>query len=69
MALAVGHGVFCGAQGGIRDAIVALRWVAGYGLCLWPGEGWGTEGPGGGELHFPLLPRLLIAAGYTVISC
>ena len=33
------------------------------------GEGWEVEGAGGGELHLPLLPGLLIAAAYMVISC
>lgn len=33
------------------------------------GEGWEVEGAGGGELHLPLLPGLLIAAVYMVISC
>lgn len=32
------------------------------------GEARGLEGAGGGELHLPLLPGLLIAAAYIVIS-
>lgn len=33
------------------------------------GEGWEVEGFGDEELHLPLLPGLLIAAAYMVISC
>lgn len=33
------------------------------------GEGWEVKGAAGGELHLPLLPGLLIAAVYMVISC
>lgn len=33
------------------------------------GEGWEVEGAGEGDLHLPLLPGLLIAVAYMVISC
>lgn len=62
--LALGHGARpeykgcdCAAAVGGRDS-----------LFLWPGGGMGAEGAGGGELHLPLLPRLLIAAAHTGLS-